>query len=340
MASTDSRPVPIKNTAYRLYFDIRKNDGTLITTWAGQDTEVSLDGGSFTDATNEATEIGTSGCGYIDLTAAEMNADSVVVKTTVTNTSALPIVIVLSPQETGDIKVDLQSILGTLLTETAGQITAAFRKFFNVASPTGTVNSIPDAVAGANGGLPTVNASNQVAALPANGSISSATFAAGAIDNAAIAADAIGASELAASAVIEIQTGIAQEATSQAIAGYLDTEIANIQSRLPAALTGDGNLKADVLALNGSAQAAARLALSAAQIISGNAITGTLSTTVITTDLTEATDDHYNGCVIIFTSGALLGQRSSVTDYNGTTKALTVVTLTEAPANGDDFILV
>lgn len=53
----------------------------------------------------------------------------------------------------GVVKSNLAQILGTALTETAGQIAAAFRKFFNVASPTGTVNSIPDAVAGANGGL-------------------------------------------------------------------------------------------------------------------------------------------------------------------------------------------
>lgn len=50
-------------------------------------------------------------------------------------------------------KVDLTYILGTLLTETAGQIAAAFVKFFNKATPTGTVNSLPDAVAGAMGGV-------------------------------------------------------------------------------------------------------------------------------------------------------------------------------------------
>lgn len=106
MATTDARPVPKKNVAYRLYFDIRKNDGSLITTWAGQDTELSLDGGNYADATNEATEIQTSGTGYIDLTAGEMNADCVIVKTTVTNTGALPFVAVLFPTESADIPVD------------------------------------------------------------------------------------------------------------------------------------------------------------------------------------------------------------------------------------------
>lgn len=52
---------------------------------------------------------------------------------------------------------DLASILGTALTETAGQIAAAFKKFFDKATPTGTINSLPDAVPGATGGLPTTN---------------------------------------------------------------------------------------------------------------------------------------------------------------------------------------
>lgn len=105
MASTDAIPVPRKNVAWRMYFAIRKNDGTLITSWAGADTEISKDGGAFADCTNEATEIGTSGCGYIDLTSTEMNADNVIIKTTVTNTDALPLVTVVWPEEAGDYRL-------------------------------------------------------------------------------------------------------------------------------------------------------------------------------------------------------------------------------------------
>ena len=110
MASTDARPVPRKNAAFRHYFAIRKNDGTLITTWAGMDSEVSLDGAAFSDCTNEATEIGTSGCGYIDLTSSEMNADAVMLKVTVTNTDALPLVFVLFPEEVGDYRIDASAL--------------------------------------------------------------------------------------------------------------------------------------------------------------------------------------------------------------------------------------
>jgi len=70
-------------------------------------------------------------------------------------------------------EVNLAEILGTALTETSGQIAAAFKKFFDQATPTGTINSLPDAVAGANGGLPTTNGTkvNQTVDLTAGQSI-------------------------------------------------------------------------------------------------------------------------------------------------------------------------
>ena len=107
MAASDAKPIPQKNTAYRLYFDLRKYDGSLVTSWTGQDSEVSKDGGSFSDCASEATEIQTSGAGYLDLSSSEMNADVVVIKITVTNTDALTLILVLYPEETGDIRVSV-----------------------------------------------------------------------------------------------------------------------------------------------------------------------------------------------------------------------------------------
>lgn len=114
MAATDARIIPRKNAAYRLYLEFRDNTGALIGAAAtSPDTEVSIDGGSFADCTNEFTDIGTTGCGYIDLTSSEMNGDAVYVKSTCTNTNAKPFTIVLYPQETGDIRVDIDSYKGT-----------------------------------------------------------------------------------------------------------------------------------------------------------------------------------------------------------------------------------
>lgn len=128
----------------------------------------------------------------------------------------------------GVVKANLAQILGTALTETAGQIAAAFKQFFDVASPTGTMKAITNVVT-------TTTATNvtTVNGLAA-GVITSSSFTAGAIDAAAIAADAIGASELAASAVTEIQAGLStldaagvRSAVGLASAN-LDTQIATL----------------------------------------------------------------------------------------------------------------
>lgn len=114
MASTDARPVPIKNTAFRAVFPILDADGDLVTGAAGLDSEVSKDQGTFADCTNEATEIATSsGIYYLDLTSTEMNADCVAVIVKTTTTGAKTTVLVFYPQEAGDIDVDVQSWNGT-----------------------------------------------------------------------------------------------------------------------------------------------------------------------------------------------------------------------------------
>ena len=107
-------------------------------------------------------------------------------------------------------EADLTYIHGTALTETAGQLAGAFTKFFDVAAPTGTVNSLPDAVAGVANGvfIAGTNAATSITtALTANiignitgalsgavgsvgtGGITAASIADAAIDNATFAAD-------------------------------------------------------------------------------------------------------------------------------------------------------
>jgi hypothetical protein len=97
-------------------------------------------------------------------------------------------------------------------------------------------------------------------------------------------------------------------------------------------------MKSDALALDGSTTAAGNLKRGALGLVLSTCAASSTTTAVIT-NLTEATDDHYNGRVITFTSGALAGQSSSISDYNGTTKTLTVVALTEAPAENDEFVI-
>lgn len=117
----------------------------------------------------------------------------------------------------------------------------------------------------------------------------------------------------------------------------LDGKVNDIQSRLPAALD-SGRMSSNMGALNGSTTAADNLLAGALGLVASTCTTGS-STTSVVTNLTEATDNHYNGRVITFVSGALAGQTASITDYDGTSKTLTVSTLTEAPANTDAFVI-
>lgn len=239
MASTDSRPVPIKNTAFRVRFGIFKSDGTLITGATGLDSEVSKDDGTFADCTNEATEVATaSGVYYLDLTSTEMNADGVCVKVTSTSTGAVPVIIAIYPQENGDIKVDVQSFGGTAATASAG------RPEVNTTHFGGT--ALTHAA-----GRPEVNATH--------------------ID------------------------GVSAENLRRAFANMTKVTIA-----------------------------------------SGS------TSTVINTDLTEATSDQYKGRALYFLTGNLAGEIVEITAYNGTTKALTVTATPtgESPANTDLALIV
>jgi hypothetical protein len=70
-------------------------------------------------------------------------------------------------------EVAVKAIIASLLTEDAvGRIATAVKKFFDKASPAGTINSLPDAVAGASGGIAIVGSAMTLA----SGSIVTATF--------------------------------------------------------------------------------------------------------------------------------------------------------------------
>jgi hypothetical protein len=114
MAASDARPIPRKNVAFRATFPIMDADGDLVTGATGLDSEVSKDGGTFADATSEATEIATaSGIYYLDVTSTEMNADTVAIIVKTTSSGAKTTVLVFYPEEAGDVRADVVQWLGT-----------------------------------------------------------------------------------------------------------------------------------------------------------------------------------------------------------------------------------
>lgn len=97
MASSDATEFPIKGVAWRVTFPIFDADGDTVTGATGLDSEVSKDGGAFADCTNEATEIGSSGIYYLDLTSTEMNADTVAIRVQTSTSGAKTTILVRYP---------------------------------------------------------------------------------------------------------------------------------------------------------------------------------------------------------------------------------------------------
>lgn len=125
-----------------------------------------------------------------------------------------------------------------------------------------------------------------------------------------------------------------------AIDDYIDTEIAAI-------LVDTGTTLDDLvddLETRLTAALATKLAQHAAGVLAVVIGTGSTTTAVVLSTVEgaapSATDDFYNGAVLIITSGALAGQRTDITDYTGGTVTATVTALTGAPANGVTALIV
>ena len=304
--------------------------------------------------------------------------------------------------------VNLAQILGTTLTETAGQIAAAFKKFFDKAVTTGTINSIPDAVAGAASGLAIVG-SNMGTATSVTGAVGSVTGAVGSVAadvgitqagadkvwssaartltafSTALAVsvwDVLAAAVAVASSIgLQIKTNldvvlstrlatsgytapptvgqVADQVWDEALSGHLgvgstgealaavkadaaailvDTGT-TLDGRIPAALSGAGNMKADALAVDGSTTAATNLKQSATVIYVGSVTGAATTTTLIDSALTQAATDFWKGRIIIFLTGTLKFQATDITAFDAALDKLTFTALTEAPAAADQYVI-
>lgn len=120
----------------------------------------------------------------------------------------------------------------------------------------------------------------------------------------------------------------------------VQTNVDNIQTRTPAALTGAGNMKADVLAINGNAAAAVTLAIlnSVAVVYSGTVTGAATVTTLIDSGLTESDVDWWKGRIIIFTSVITL-QATDITGFDPATDKLTFTAVTQAPV-GATYVII
>lgn len=258
MATTDAKPVPVKNAALHVGFPILDADGDLVAGASALDSEVSTDSGGFADCTNEAAEETTSSGMYeLLLTAGEMNGDIVMVIVKSTEGKTTPMV--FYPQEAGDINVNVETI--------SADATAAdnLELFFD-----GT---------GYNAANSTVGTATN---LTTNNDKTGYTLSAGGVD----------------------------AIWDEALSGH--TTLATFGQVL-------NGLGARTGAVNDA---------------------GALSTDFDIDGLTETTNDHFNGQVMTFTTGALTGQSRVITDYVGAAQnCVFAEAWTEAPANNDEFVI-
>lgn len=172
----------------------------------------------------------------------------------------------------------------------------------------------------------------------------------GAVTAGVIADNAIDAAALAADVGAEIADSVWDEALAgHATAGSAGKKLTDAGDPWLTALPGSygagtagkilGDKAFNASQIGGSTTAATNAARGYQGLVLAKAVTGTLSTTQFTTSLTEASNDHYNGRSLVFTSGALAGQQTTITDYTGATKLVTVTAMTEAPANNDEFYI-
>lgn len=342
MAASDARPVPRKAVAYRVTFPILDADGDLVTAAATLDSEISKDGGTFADCTNEATEIATSsGMYFLDLTSTEMDADTVaiIVKTGTAGAKTTPIV--MYPEEVGDFRADVVQV--------SGDTTAAdnAEAFFDGTGYAGTNNVIPTVTTTTTAtNVTTVNglAANVITAASmaadasaeiadavwdedATGHQTQGTFGQAIGDPVADADTIWGLVNTNLDATVSSRASSAALATVQA-----DTD--DIQTRLPAALV-SGRMDSSVGAVATGAITAAAIADGAIdratfaadtglQTIRSNTAQAGAAGTITLDASASATDDFYNDNVILLTGLTGVGQIRGITDYVGATKVATI----------------
>lgn len=105
------------------------------------------------------------------------------------------------------------------------------------------------------------------------------------------------------------------------------------------ALISGSPIPSDMTRLNGNATAATLMTFPALTIKNLTVGAGS-STTRIATNLTEATNDHWNGRTLVMVTGTLANQAVSISDYNGSTKELIVSGFTSEPSSGDIAVIV
>jgi len=308
MASSDASAFGRKNVAYRITFPILDADGDLVSGATGLDSEVSKDGGTFADCTNEATEIATSsGVYYLDLTSTEMNADTVAVIVKTTSSGAKTMTLVIYPLKDGDIIANMTQVGG----QTASASGTVTFPAATLASTTGAVGSVTGAV-----GSVTGNVGGNVV-----GSVGSVTGNVG--------GNVVGSVD---SVTDPVTVGTNNDKTGYSLATAPPTAATIADAVWDEAYSGHTTA--------GTFGKLMDILRKANYVTEGSvAAGGTPTTTVFRTDLTEP-NGTFDNQTLLFVSGDLQGESAPIEEYSVTNGQITLGdALTAAPTAGDAFVI-
>lgn len=184
--------------------------------------------------------------------------------------------------------------------------------------------------------------------INASGHVSRVTL----VDTTTTNTDMVAAAPTAAAIYTEFTTGANEDvfkadvsalATSASIAALNDLSSADVTAAVPtvgetADAVWDEGLSGHNLA--GSTGKAIRQVKEGTITIEAAIDDTSATATSFVTNLTESTTSYYSNKIMVFISGSLSGQARIITNYNGTTKAITLEeALTSAPADGDEFLI-
>jgi hypothetical protein len=196
----------------------------------------------------------------------------------------------------GIVKSNLVQILGTLLTETAGQIAAGFKKFFNVTTPTA-----------------------QVDLLPLNTDYTAARAAK--LDN--LDATISSRSSSAALATVQSDTDDIQTRLPAAlVGGKMDSTVSALGTNGSGLTAIPWNPSWDAEVQSECDDALVARNLDKLIAVAGTASSGS-TTTLVDAARTQGDTDYWKGALIVFTSGNIAGQARWITDFNPSTDTFT-----------------
>lgn len=197
MAASDAMFIPKKNQAYRATFIVKDTGGALngffaidsgLASGAGK-ARLTKDGGAAANSTN-TVQLLDIGFAYLDLTATEMNCDTLTVALIVTTGGVEDSALVLHPETRVIDDLAFPATSGrSIALDASGQVDVRAHAAGAIASSSFAAGAI------------------NTAAL-ADGAFTNPKFADAFLTAAKIASDAIGSDELAASAVLEIVAGV------------------------------------------------------------------------------------------------------------------------------------